>query len=225
MKVLVANLGSTSFKYRLFDMATETQLAKGGVERIGAARSKCVVQIGDQKWETELEVPHHGVAVRACLDQLTDPSRGCLKDAREVSAIGFKAVHGGRLQGVFRIDDHVLQSMEEVSSVAPAHNPPYLAAMRQLAATVPEIPLVAAFETDFHSTIPDANKNYAIPQLGEMNFQSANGDSMALRIDTSDGEWRHCCSVRMHESSPVTWEAPIRSAPSKVARASQRPWA
>ncbi len=163
MKVLVANLGSTSFKYRLFDMATETQLAKGGVERIGAARSKCVVQIGDQKWETELEVPHHGVAVRACLDQLTDPSRGCLKDAREVSAIGFKAVHGGRLQGVFRIDDHVLQSMEEVSSVAPAHNPPYLAAMRQLAATVPEIPLVAAFETDFHSTIPDANKNYAIP--------------------------------------------------------------
>ena len=163
MKVLVANLGSTSFKYRLFDMATETQLAKGGVERIGAVRSKCVVQIGDQKWETELEVPHHGVAVRACLDQLTDPSRGCLKDPSEVSAIGFKAVHGGRLQGVFRIDEHVLESMEEVSSVAPAHNPPYLAAMRQLASTVPEIPLVAAFETDFHSTIPDANKHYAIP--------------------------------------------------------------
>lgn len=163
MKVLVANLGSTSFKYRLFDMATEAQLAKGGVERIGAAKSRCVVQIGQAKQEMELEVPHHGVAVRACLEQLTHPDFGCLKKASDVSAIGFKAVHGGRLQGVFRIDEEVLAAMEEVCSVAPAHNPPYLAAMRQLSKTVPEIPLVAAFETDFHSTIPEANKHYAIP--------------------------------------------------------------
>ncbi len=164
MKVLVANLGSTSFKYRLFDMSTEKQLARGGVERIGSAMSRCNVEIGDYRGEMEMPVPHHGVAVRACEQQLTDPEHGCLGSASEISAIGFKAVHGGRMAGVFRIDEAVLTAMEEVSSVAPAHNPPYLAAMRQLAETVPDIPLVAAFETDFHLTIPEARRRYAIPK-------------------------------------------------------------
>lgn len=164
MKVLVANLGSTSFKYRLFDMSTEKQLARGGVERIGSAMSRCNVEIGDYRGEMEMPVPHHGVAVRACVQQLTDPEHGCLGSASEISAIGFKAVHGGRMAGVFRIDEAVLTAMEEVSSVAPAHNPPYLAAMRQLAETVPDIPLVAAFETDFHLTIPEARRRYAIPK-------------------------------------------------------------
>ena len=164
MKVLVANLGSTSFKYRLFDMSTETQLARGGVERIGSATSRCTVEIGDYRGELEMPVPHHGVAVRACVQQLTDSEHGCVGHANEISAIGFKAVHGGRLQGVFSINEEVLQAMEEVSSVAPAHNPPYLAAMRQLAETVPDIPRVAAFETDFHQTIPDARKYYALPK-------------------------------------------------------------
>lgn len=164
MKILVANLGSTSFKYRLFDMTTERQLARGGVERIGSPSSRCNIEIGDYRGEMEMHVPHHGVAVRACVEQLTDPKNGCLKDASEVSAIGFKAVHGGRMQGVFRINEDVLAAMEEVNSVAPAHNPPYMAAMRQLASTVPDIPLVAAFETDFHRTIPEAWKTYALPK-------------------------------------------------------------
>ena len=164
MKVLVANLGSTSFKYRLFDMSTEKQLARGGVERIGSPMSRCNVEIGDYRGEMEMPVPHHGVAVRACVQQLTDPEHGCVSSASEISAIGFKAVHGGRLAGVFKIDESVLTAMEEVSSVAPAHNPPYLAAMRQLAETVPDIPLVAAFETDFHLTIPEARRRYALPK-------------------------------------------------------------
>lgn len=177
MKVLVANLGSTSFKYRLFDMPSPhaatpglesvnaaTQLARGGVERIGSASSPCTVQIGDYRGSMEMAVPHHGVAVRACISQLTDPEHGCLENPEEIAAIGFKAVHGGRLQGVFRINEQVLAAMDEVTSVAPAHNPPYLAAMRQLAATVPDIPLVAAFETDFHKTIPEARRLYALPK-------------------------------------------------------------
>ena len=164
MKILVANLGSTSFKYRLFDMTTERQLARGGVERIGSPTSPCKVEIGDYKGEMEMQVPHHGVAVRACVEQLTDAQHGCIKSAADISAIGFKAVHGGRLQGVFRIDQDVLDAMEQVNSVAPAHNPPYLAAMRQLASTVPDIPLVAAFETDFHRTIPAARQYYALPK-------------------------------------------------------------
>lgn len=163
MKVLVANLGSTSFKYRLLDMDTETQLARGGIERIGAEQCPCSVQIGEHCWEESRPVSDHAEAVRQCLRQLTDADRGCLRDASEVAAIGFKAVHGGRVSGVQRVDEDVLQAMEEMSQVAPAHNPPYIRAMRLLHESFPGIPLVAAFETGFHRTIPDRNRYYATP--------------------------------------------------------------
>src|SRR5512134_3227731 len=103
MKILIANLGSTSFKYRLFDMAGEKQLARGGVERIGSAESPCFVEIGGQRQELKARVPDHAVAVQKCLEQLTDPGSGCLTDASEVAAIGFKAVHGGGISGVQRV--------------------------------------------------------------------------------------------------------------------------
>lgn len=163
MKILVANLGSTSFKYRLYDMADERQLARGGVERIGAAESRCFAEIGNERQELTMPVPDHAVAVRQCLAQLTDPAQGCLKDASEVSAIGFKAVHGGKFSGVQRVTAEVLAAMEEMSQVAPAHNPPYIAAMRLLNERLPEIPLVAAFETGFHLTIPGRLRTYAAP--------------------------------------------------------------
>ncbi len=163
MKVLVANLGSTSFKYRLFDMNQERQIARGGIERIGAAESRCFVEIGGRRREETASVPDHAEAVRRCLAQLTDPDNGCLKSAGEVSAIGFKTVHGGSVSGVQRVTGELLDAMEEMNGVAPAHNPPYIKAMRLLNEQLPEIPLVAAFETDFHQTIPDRNRYYAIP--------------------------------------------------------------
>ena len=163
MKILVANLGSTSFKYRLFDMNGGRQLARGGIERIGSPESLCTVQVGDRKQQKTLRVPDHAEAVRQCLAQLTDPEHGCLKEAAEVSAIGFKAVHGGSVCGVVRVDNAVLDEMETMNPVAPAHNPPYIAAMRQLNEQLPQIPLVAAFETDFHRTIPPRNGYYAVP--------------------------------------------------------------
>ncbi|MEM6468505.1 MAG: acetate/propionate family kinase, partial [Planctomycetota bacterium] len=141
MLVLVANLGSTSFKYRLFEMTDDGALddlsgavclAKGAVERIGDVESRCAVEIGDWSSEEMMSVPDHGVAVQACLDQLTDPENGAIHDASEVAAIGFKAVHGGRLSGVFIVDDDVLDAMGEMSAAAPAHNPPYIAAMKSL---------------------------------------------------------------------------------------------
>lgn len=163
MKILVANLGSTSFKYRLFDMTDERQLARGGTERIGSPESKCFVEIAGKRRELTAQVPDHAVAVRHCLEQLTDAQEGCLKDGGEVAAIGFKAVHGGRYSGVQRVTPDVLTAMDEMAKVAPAHNPPYTKAMRLLSEKLPEIPLVAAFETGFHQTIPDRNKFYAVP--------------------------------------------------------------
>jgi acetate kinase len=165
MKVLVANLGSTSFKYRLYDLGdpAEPLLARGAVERIGADEAR--VTIRSPKGEIELVQPvaDHGAAVQLCLDQLTSPEFGVLASASDVAAIGFKAVHARGISGVHRVDERVLDAMAQFSAVAPAHNPPYIDAMRLLHARFPSLPLVAAFETGFHQTIPEANRRYAVP--------------------------------------------------------------
>jgi acetate kinase len=163
MKILVANLGSTSFKYRLFDMASEKLLARGGVERIGSPQARCSVEAGAFVEEQHISAPDHAAAVRWCLQQLADPRLGCLKDPKELAGIGFKAVHAQGLTGVQRVDERVLAAMEAYNDVAPAHNPPYVAAMRLLAQQLPDLPLVAAFESGFHATIPTARRLYAVP--------------------------------------------------------------
>ncbi|MEO1982854.1 MAG: acetate/propionate family kinase, partial [Fuerstiella sp.] len=111
MKVLVANLGSTSFKYRLFDLSDETQLARGGIDRIGEAESHCVVEIGDHRSESRQNIPDHAAAVGICLQQLTDPEHGCLNSVDEVAGIGFKAVFAGSLSGVRIVDTELLEKM------------------------------------------------------------------------------------------------------------------
>lgn len=188
MKILVANIGSTSFKYRLYDMSDETQLAKGRIERIGDALSPVEVEVDGRKFSETLPVPNHGEAVRQCLKQLTSPEVGCLRDASEVSAIGFKAVHGGRVTGVQIINDEVLAAMEEMVDIAPAHNPPYIAAMKQLRELLPDVPLVAAFETGFHADIPEANRLYAVPdewiekyQIRRFGFHGASHRFISVR--------------------------------------------
>lgn len=163
MKILVANLGSTSFKYRLFDLATEEQLAQGGIDRIGQPESSCFVEIGSHREDSTQQIPDHAAAVHICLDQLTNADWGCLKSVSEVSAIGFKAVFAGALSGVRLVNDELLEAMEELADIAPAHNPPYARAMRGLKEAFPEIPLVAALETGFHETIPEENRVYAVP--------------------------------------------------------------
>jgi acetate kinase len=165
LKVLVANLGSTSFKYRLFDLSdpAEPVLARGAIERIGSSSAKVVVRSGKGQRELTRAIADHGEAVQLCLDQLTDPEIGVLHDAGEVAAIGFKAVHAKGLTGVHLVDNAVLAAMEAFAQVAPAHNPPYTKAMRMLRDRFPGLPLVAAFETGFHRTIPEASQRYAIP--------------------------------------------------------------
>ena len=171
MKVLVANLGSTSFKYRLYDLPSEVQLARGGIDRIGQSASACFVEIHGNRQESTLPVGDHAAAVGMCLDQLTHPEHGCLKSVSEVAAIGFKAVFAGNMSGVRVVDDVLLQKMEDLSDIAPAHNPMYAKAMRQLRSAFPQIPLVAALETAFHDTIPQANRLYAIPYEWSQDYE------------------------------------------------------
>ncbi|MCE9590414.1 MAG: acetate/propionate family kinase [Planctomycetes bacterium] len=166
MIVLVANLGSTSFKYKLFDMSkSESVLASGAADRIGQGRSSWSVAVGGgasaKKAEGVNDMADHGAAIDLHLSKLVE--LGALKRMQDVQAIGFKAVHGGPISGAVRVDDHVLSVMEQFSDVAPQHNPPYIAAMRAFMATLPAVPQVAAFETAFHQTIPAARQVYGIP--------------------------------------------------------------
>jgi acetate kinase len=139
MLILVANLGSTSFKFKLLDMEKNgAEAARGGYERIGQAGSP---------YKT------HGDVIDVILKEI----------GRVPDAIGFKAVHGGPISGAVRVTDDVLATMEHFADVAPAHNPPYIAAMRAFREKLPTVPQVAAFETAFHQTIPLARQIYAIP--------------------------------------------------------------
>jgi acetate kinase len=139
MQILVANLGSTSFKFKLLDMSKGgAEVAKGGYERIGQAGAPYA---------------DHAAVIDVILKELPG----------KVDAVGFKAVHGGPISGAVRVTDEVIATMEQFSDVAPAHNPPYIAAMRAFAKKLPGVPQVAAFETAFHQTIPLARQVYAIP--------------------------------------------------------------
>jgi acetate kinase len=153
MLILVANIGSTSFKFRLFDMVKgEVELARGGAERIGKDDAK--VKVGPREWGGRLA--DHGEAIDRCLSLLPDPKL-------HIDAIGFKAVHGGPISGAVRVTSEVIATMEEFTDIAPAHNPPYLAAMKAFARKLPDVPQVAAFETAFHQTIPASRTTYGVP--------------------------------------------------------------
>lgn len=161
MNVLVVNIGSTSFKFRLFDMNTERMLARGGVEGVGQPTSKVTLQVGDATTEQpEQHIADQAAAVAWCLKTLAAPPTGA---ALAIDAVGFKAVHGGPIAHPARVNDDVIRIMEQFVAAAPAHNPPYIAAMRAFEQQMPKIPLVAAFETGFHQTIPPSRTTFAVP--------------------------------------------------------------
>ena len=205
MKVLVANLGSTSFKYRLYDLGelAEPLLARGSIDRIGSDSSKITYRSDVADSEQTRPVPDHAEALRIGLEQLSAPGSGVISDPSEVAAIGFKAVHARGISGVHRIDESVIDAMEAYNEVAPAHNPPYVKAMRALAAKFPAIPLVAAFETGYHATIPEARRRYAVPDawaadhgIRRWGFHGAShryiGERMAVLLNKTDAKIISC---------------------------------
>jgi acetate kinase len=147
MKILVANIGSTSFKYRLFDMDSGGVLGQGRVERIGQPGGSC---------------RDYPSAIESCLADLTGPGKP-LRDLADLSAVGFKAVHAGPLSGARLVDEELLAAMEEYAFFAPAHNPPYIAAMRAFRQTVPSLPLVALLETALFDRMEDAALTFSVP--------------------------------------------------------------
>ena len=164
MLILVANLGSTSFKYKLFDLtrSKERVLATGSAERIGTSEpGKWTLDTDADEKTGKATFADHAAAIRHHLDKLV--SLRVIGSPDMIEAVGFKAVHGGPIKGAVRVEDEVLDTMERFSPLAPAHNPPYIAAMKSLRELLPKAEQVAAFETSFHSTIPPARQVYGIP--------------------------------------------------------------
>jgi len=147
MNCLIPNIGSTSFKYRVLRMPDERTLANGRVERIGSPGGECA---------------DYPAAIQLCLASITGPGRP-LATLSEIDAIGFKVVHAGPFREPQLISDELLAAMQEFSFLAPAHNPPYIAAIRAFRKELPDVPLIAVIETGPYQQIDEASTTYGIP--------------------------------------------------------------
>ncbi|HBG44759.1 MAG TPA: acetate kinase [Firmicutes bacterium] len=164
MKILVINSGSSSLKYQLFDMAQETVLAKGLVERIGSQGSILTHQANGKKEKMEFESPNHEAALRKVFDVLTHTGTGVLKDIKEIDAVGHRVVHAGeKFASSVRITPEVVAALEECSELAPLHNPPGITGIRAITKILPDVPQVGVFDTAFHQTMPKEAYIYPIP--------------------------------------------------------------
>jgi len=164
MKVLISNVGSTSFKYKLFQMDDESVLARGGAERVGSGRGLFYHQPeGGQEVRLELPLPDHNAAISLALEKLVDSQVGVLASLDEVAAVGFKTVLAGDFPGTTLLTEEVIAGMEHYSSIFPAHNPPYVAAVRNFKQLMPGKPLVGVFEPGFHRDRPEYAQVYGVP--------------------------------------------------------------
>ncbi len=157
MNILICNVGSTSLKYQLFAMEQgEKVLKKGGAERVGQKESVFYITdpVSGKKTQNAAHFPTHLEAIYAMLEAIEPEKADC---------VGFKVVHAKGVTGTQYLTDDVLSAMEDFNSVAPAHNPPYLAAIRLFREAMPNVPLIGAFETAFHAHMPPEAKFYSIP--------------------------------------------------------------
>lgn len=165
MKVLVLNCGSSSIKYKLFDMDHKAVIAQGGIERIGLDGSflKLTLPNGEKKILNK-DIPEHTVGVEFILETLTHAEYGAIKSLKEINAVGHRMVHGGeKFSESVLLTDEVLKAFEACNDLAPLHNPANLKGVNAVTAILPDVPQVGVFDTAFHQTMPDYAYLYAIP--------------------------------------------------------------
>ena len=165
MKILVLNCGSSSIKYKLFDMSKKEVIASGGIEMIGLEGSflKFLAPDGEKRI-IERDIPEHTVGVELILQTLTDPKYGAIKSLNEINAVGHRMVHGGeKFTESALLTPEVLEAFEACNDLAPLHNPANLKGVAAVKAILPDIPQVGVFDTAFHQTMPDYAYLYALP--------------------------------------------------------------
>jgi acetate kinase len=164
MKILVLNSGSSSLKYQVIDMDTEEVLAKGYFERIGQPNAFLTHKVNGQKHKFEHPAKNHEKAIAFVLNRLTNDHYGVLKDLSELSAIGHRVVHGGeKFNKSTLITDEVIEEIKQCNHLAPIHNPSCILGIEACKKIVPNMPMVAVFDTAFHQTISDDKYIYPIP--------------------------------------------------------------
>lgn len=164
MKILVLNCGSSSIKYKLFNMESKEILAQGGIEKIGLKGSflKFPLSNGD-KVKLEGEILEHRSGIEYILGVLTSKKYGVLESLKEIDAVGHRVVHGGeKFNGSVFITDDVITEMEACIELAPLHNPPNLAGIRAVRELMGDIPQVGVFDTAFHQTMPPKAYMYGL---------------------------------------------------------------
>ena len=167
MNILVINAGSSSLKYQLFDMDTETVLAKGLCERIGLDGHLKHTPIGNGKpvFDEDVALKDHSVAIQAVIDKLVSKEYGVVNSMSEIDAVGHRVVHGGEsFNESTRITDDVLKAIEDCIPLAPLHNPANITGIKACQEVMgADVPQIAVFDTAFHQTMPPKAYTYAIP--------------------------------------------------------------
>lgn len=163
MKVLIINCGSSSLKYQLIDSVSEEALAVGICERIGID-GKLTQSVRGKKTILETELPDHKVAIQSVIAALTNEEYGVIQSLDEISAVGHRVVHGGeRFASSVIITDEILEAIEECNELAPLHNPANVIGINACKHLMPNVPMVAVFDTAFHQTMPKEAYLYGLP--------------------------------------------------------------
>lgn len=164
---MVLNCGSSSIKYKLFEMESKQVVAQGGIEKIGMKGSFLKLTLSDgQKVMLEGEILEHRAGIEYILGVLLSEKYGCIKSLEEIEAVGHRVVHGGeRFNKSVLINDEVIQMLNECIELAPLHNPPNLKGIYAIQELMPETPQVGVFDTAFHQTMPDYAYMYGIPYM------------------------------------------------------------
>jgi len=164
MKILVINCGSSSVKFKLFEMPGRVLLANGSVEKIGEEKSIFKYFWSERSGRKDCKISNHTEALELITKFLIDSDNNIIKNLQEIKGIGHRVVHGGEIfTGSVLIDSAVIEKIEEYQTLAPLHNPPNLAGIRAAKKFFPESVQVASFDTAFHARIPDVAFLYAIP--------------------------------------------------------------
>lgn len=164
MKILVLNCGSSSLKYQLLDMSTERVIAKGNFERIGEKESFLTHKMNREKYVYNEVAMNHEEALNLIMKELQNPDHRAIENLSEINAIGHRVVAGGEIfdKSVI-IDEKTLKGIEACSKLAPLHNPAAILGIKACQKAMPGVPMVAAFDTAFHQTMPKENYLYPIP--------------------------------------------------------------
>ena len=215
MKILVCNAGSTSLKFKIYEMPEETVLCESRIERVGSTDDavfhyRNVIRNKEKIVLEKQCIAGYSEGIEQFLKYALNPEEGVLEKIDEVERAGFKTVLAGKYSGIHELTEEVLEAMEEFRVVAPAHNGPYLEAVRAIRSVLPQAKMIGAFETAFHESIPLSRRMYGVPYewyekygIRKYGYHGASHSYIAEEIERMEGKSRKIISCHLGGSGSV----------------------